>query len=84
MMYMLERRVRLAFLHSVFAPGGKGIAANQEGIEGSSTARVCPEACSSAGALYTPHDGKASCNSVCELTSAAESSAVMKRGQLKV
>jgi hypothetical protein len=31
-MYVLERRIRVAFLHSVFAPGGKAAAA-KEGFE---------------------------------------------------
>ena len=56
MMYMLERRVRLAFLHSVFAPSKKSACANQESFEGSSSG-LYSGACSSAEALSTPYAG---------------------------
>ena len=62
MMYMLERRVRLAFLRSLFAPTGKSAAANQEKFEGSSSV-LCSGACSSAEALSTPTgESDAGCN----------------------
>ncbi|BDA46593.1 hypothetical protein COCOBI_09-0450 [Coccomyxa sp. Obi] len=85
MMYMLERRVRLAFLHSVFAPGGKGAAADQEGFEGISTARCRSGACSGAEALPTSDEGKAGYNRISgwELPS-AESPAVRKSRLLKL